>query len=455
MKEKCAVFGIISEEEVFSKIYFGLYSMQHRGQESAGIATFSDGKIHLHKEMGLVVDVFKNIYMQGNVGIGHVRYSTTGSSEIKNSQPLMITYSKGTFAIAHNGNLTNYQDIKEILERKGAVFSTTSDTEVIAQLIAHEHIKTENFMEGLKNAMRLLDGAYSLTMLNDKGELIAVRDPWGFRPLCLGKLPSGYVVASETCAFDILSAIHLRDVKPGEIIIFNGNNMISEIGRIEKQKHCMFEYVYFSRSDSFINGIPVYQTRKNLGKNLYEEKPTKADIVTAVPDSGITAAIGYHHASGIKYSESLIKNRYTGRTFIMPEQKIRESSVKVKLSPVVSEIKGKEIILIDDSIVRGTTIKNLVNLLKKAGAKKVHVRITCPPLKYPCFYGVDMKTRKEFIASEKTVEEICKEIGADSLYYNSLDGLVKSIGIEKENLCLACLTGEYPVREKQIKLKVG
>jgi len=454
MKEKCAVFGIVSREEVFDRIYLGLYSMQHRGQESAGITTFSEGKIHKHTEMGLVADVFKNIRLAGNVGIGHVRYSTTGTSEIKNSQPLIINYSEGSFAIAHNGNLTNYNDLREILERRGAIFSTNSDTEVIAQLIAQEHIKAGNFVDGIKNAMKLLEGAYSLTILNDKGQVVAVRDPWGFRPLSLGKIPSGHVIASETCAFDLIDATFIRDVKPGEIVILIDDNVISEIGRTEKSKHCMFEYVYFARPDSVIDGISVYQARKNLGKNLCEEKPTKADIVTAVPDSGTTAAIGYHHASGIKYSESLIKNRYTGRTFIMPEQKTRDLSVKIKLTPIASEVKGKDVILVDDSIVRGTTMRNLVTLLKKSGAKKVHVRITCPPVMYPCFYGVDMKTRKEFAATEKTVDEICKQIGADSLHYNSLEGLVKSLGIEKESLCLACLTGEYPIKEKQAKLKV-
>jgi len=454
MKEKCAVFGIYSTEEIFNQIYFGLYSMQHRGQESAGIATFFNRKIYLHKEMGLVAEVFRGINLPGNAGIGHVRYSTTGESKIENAQPLIINYSKGSFAIAHNGNLINYSDLREMLERKGAIFSTNTDTEVISQLIAQEHIKAGNFIVGIKNAMKFLEGAYSLTILTNKGKVFAVRDPWGVRPLSIGKSPSCYAFASETCAFDILNVKFVRDVKPGEIVKLDENGISSEIGRIENPKHCMFEYVYFARPDSIINGIPIYEVRKNLGKNLWKEKPTNADIVTSVPDSGTTAAIGYHHASGIKYSESLIKNRYTGRTFIMPEQKLREIGVKIKLSPITSEIKGKEVILIDDSIVRGTTMKNIVSLLKKSGAKKVHVRITCPPIKYPCFYGIDMQTRKEFVASEKTVEEVCKTIGADSLHYNSIEGLIKSIGIKKENLCLACLTGEYPIKERQLKLSV-
>jgi amidophosphoribosyltransferase len=456
LRESCAVFGIHSGgEEVFNQIYLGLYAQQHRGQESAGIATFFDEKINVHKAMGLVTDVFKNIYFHGKIGIGHVRYSTTGQSKIENSQPIVINYAEGSFAIAHNGNLVNYKDVKKTLERKGYVFSTQTDTEVIAQLFAQEHIKTGNFVEGIKNAMKLLDGAYSLTILRDNGQVLGVRDPWGFRPLVLGKFENGYVISSESCTLDTLGMGLIRDVKPGEIITLDEHEgMTSEIGRKEHSAHCMFEYVYFARPDSFINGISVYEVRKNLGKNLWREKPTKADIVTAVPDSGITAAIGYSHASKIPYAESLMKNRYTGRTFIMPEQSSRELAVKVKLNPLASEIRGKKLVLVDDSIVRGTTMKNLISLLRKAGAKKVHVRISCPPIKCPCFYGIDMQTHKEFAASKKTVEEIRAQIGADSLKYNSLEGLIKSIGLPREKLCLACLTGEYPIKEKQLKLKV-
>ncbi len=453
MRESCAVIGIYSGKEVFNQLYLGLYAQQHRGQESAGIATSSKNKIHLHRDMGLVVAVFKYVKpLPGTSGIGHTRYSTYGNSENGNSQPLVINYGKGSFAIAHNGNLVNCQDVKKKLERKGCVFSTQTDTEVIAQLFAQEHLKAETFVEAIKNAMKTLEGAYSLTILRDNGEIIGVRDPWGFRPLILGKFKDGLVVTSESCALDILGIEILRDVEPGEIVVLNENGLTAEMGRNERHAHCIFEFVYFARPDSIIEGISVYQARKNLGKNLWEEQKTEADLVTAVPDSGITAAIGYSEASGIPYGESLMKNRYTGRTFIMPRQEERDLKVKIKLNPISSEVKGKDIILIDDSIVRGTTIRNLISLLKKAGAKKVHVRITCPPLKNPCFYGVDMKTHKEFAATNKTVEEIEKQIGADTLKYNSLEGMVKAVDLPKERFCLACFTGQYPIKEKQVKL---
>ncbi|MFH0859898.1 MAG: amidophosphoribosyltransferase [Candidatus Altiarchaeota archaeon] len=449
MQDKCAVFGIKSDTSVFNHVYYGLYSMQHRGQESAGIAVDNDG-IRVHKGMGLVSEVFRNILLEGNVGIGHVRYSTEGGSKIENAQPLYISYSGGSFALAHNGQILNHAELKKKLEDKGNIFTTSSDTEVIAQIIVQEHLNTGDFVEGIKMAMKELIGSYSLVILYD-GKLIAVRDPHGIRPLVYGRLGEGHVFASESCALDVVGAKLERDVKPAEIIVVD-DTVKSYHGNRENTSHCMFEYVYFSRPDSIINDVSVYNVRKNLGKTLAKESSVKADIVTPVPDSGITAAIGYSEASGISYSEALIKNRYIGRTFILPEQNQRDVSVKVKLNPIASEINGKKLVLVDDSIVRGTTQKRLIRLLKSTGAKEVHVRISCPPVKHTCPYGIDMQTSEEFIASKKTVEQISKEIGADSLSYISLHGLVTSIGLPADKLCLACLTGNYPVKEKQTKL---
>lgn len=449
MQDKCAVFGVKSEDNVFDSIYYGLYSMQHRGQESAGIAILSD-EIRVHKGMGLVSEVFRNIRLDGNVGIGHVRYSTKGGSRIENAQPLLINYSQGSFTIAHNGQIVNYLELKKALEDKGNIFTTTSDTEVIAQLIVQEHLLSGDFVQGIKNAMKQLIGAYSVTLLYDD-KLIAFRDPHGVRPLVYGRLADTHVFASESCALDVIGVKLVRDVKPAEIMVVD-DSINSYSGVKEKPAHCMFEYVYFSRPDSIINKISVYDVRKNLGKILVQEGNVKADIVTAVPDSGISSAIGYSEASGLRYSEALIKNRYIGRTFILPEQGQRDIGVKVKLNPIGSEIKGKKLVLVDDSIVRGTTQKRLINLLKNTGVKEVHVRISCPPIKHTCPYGIDMQTSGEFIAAKKTVKQISDTIGSTSLVYSSIDGLVEAIGLPKDNLCMACLNGQYPIKEKQTKL---
>jgi len=449
MHEKCAVFGIKSNSDVFDSIYNGLYSLQHRGQESAGIAVY-DGKIRIHKDMGLVSEVFRNTYLKGKCGIGHVRYSTIGFSKLENAQPLIINYLKGGFAIAHNGQIVNADELKSTLESRGNIFTTTSDTEVIAHLIVREHIKTGNLVKGIRTAMGYFKGSYSLTLLYED-KLIAVRDPNGVRPLVYGRSGDTHVFASETCALDVLDVKLVRDVKPSEIMVI-GNKVESHPGVSGRVSHCMFEYVYFARPDSILDGKSVYDVRKNLGAVLSREGKVKADLVAPVPDSGITQAIGYSRASGIPFGEVLMKNRYIGRTFILPDQKKRDSSVKVKLNPIRSELKGKDIILVDDSIVRGTTIKKLIRLLKDAGAKKVHVRISCPPLKYPCFYGIDMQSRKEFIASKKTVEDIRKEIGADSLVYTSIQGLVNAIGLPVTGLCMACLNEDYPLKDAQTRL---
>ncbi len=453
-KDKCAVFGIYSNDDVFKSIYYGLYTLQHRGQESAGIATYT-GRINIHRDMGLVSDVFKRAYLSGNLGIGHVRYSTTGESSARNAQPLVIEYSKGNFAIAHNGNIVNTQDLKHILERRGSIFATTTDTEIIAQLIAQEHVKTGDFISGIRSAMDYLEGSYCLTILCE-GKVIAVRDPWGIRPLVFGKSDDDktYAIASESCALDVLNLKLVRDVKPSEILVVDENGIDSIMGPKQKTAHCMFEYIYFSRADSIINGRSVYEVRRNLGRNLLHESEVDANLVVPVPDSGITAAVGYSEYSDIPFGEALMKNRYIGRTFIMPDQIDRELGVKMKLNPIVSEIKDREIVLVDDSLVRGNTTKRLIKLLREYGVKKVHVRISCPPIISPCPYGIDMQTYKEFIASEKTVEEIRDLIGADSLVYISLEGLIDAIGIPKENLCLGCLTCDYPIKlKKQMKLE--
>lgn len=450
MHEECAVFGIKSTEDVFDAIYYGLYALQHRGQESAGIAVHSD-KIRLHKDMGLVSEVFRNTYIEGPVGIGHVRYSTEGGSNIENAQPLLINYSKGSFAIAHNGHIVNYGELRSILENRGNIFTTTTDTEIVAHLIVQEHIRAGNIIDGIKRAMNYLEGAYSVVMLYD-GKLIAFRDPHGVRPLVLGKSSKGeYVVASESCALDILEFDFVRDVRPSEILVVD-DKVSSYSGASKRVAHCMFEYVYFARPDSILDGISVYDARKNLGKVLSEEGPVKADMVTAVPDSGVTTAIGYAEASGIRYGESLMKNRYVGRTFIFPTQEQRDLGVKIKLNPISTEIKGKDIVLVDDSIVRGTTIRKLIKLIKDAGAKKVHVRISCPPLKFTCHYGTDIQDKEQLIAAKKSVKEIQKMIGADSLVYTSYGGLIKAIGLPEERLCTACVSGRYTVSKAQTKL---
>ncbi|MFH1055414.1 MAG: amidophosphoribosyltransferase [Candidatus Altiarchaeota archaeon] len=450
MKEKCAVFGIKATSDVFESIYYALYCMQHRGQESAGIAVSND-QIRVHKGMGLVTEVFRNAYLSGSSGIGHVRYSTTGGSKLENAQPFIINYLKGSFAIAHNGNIVNQAELKRALEASGSTFMTTSDTELIAKLIVCEHMKTKDFIAAIQSAMKQLVGSYSLAILY-KNMVIGVRDPSGVRPLCIGRKGRTFYLASESCALDVLGAELLRDVKPSEIVVL-GDRMKSYTGPKGRICHCMFEYVYFARPDSVVDGKSVYEVRKNLGKNLALHSPVKADVVCAVPDSGVTHAIGYAQGSGLPYTECFMKNRYVGRTFILPDQKQRDVSVKVKLNPIKSEVVGKRIVLVDDSIVRGTTLKRIVASLKSAGAKQIHLRIASPPLKYPCKYGIDMQTSKEFIATERSVEEIRKVLGADTLAYQTIEGLVKSISHPKERLCMACLSGEYPLEDKQTKLK--
>lgn len=477
--ENCGIVGVIinnkyKDNEVFDKIYYALFALQHRGQESAGISVsynYEDGekskKIKTLRKMGLVPNLGKKP-RKGNVGIGHVRYSTTGASSIENAQPLKISYqyknSFEEFAIAHNGNIVNTDEIKQKLQ--GMTFVTTSDSEVIGNLIVYYHVRKGNFYEGVKAAINELIGSFCLVILHE-GEIIVVRDSHGFRPLVLGEsnikdknnLPIGYAVASESCALDAINFSLIRSVDPGEILILK---QVGDILKCEtyckisdKISYCMFEYVYFARADSIINDTNVYKVRKKLGEFLAEESYIDADLIIPVPESGITAALGFFewcfkNKKNIMYGEGLMKNRYSDRSFILPKQEKRDEMVKIKLNPMREEIKGKRIILIDDSIVRGTTTRKIVKNLKDAGAKEVHVRITCPPIKFPCKFGIDMHTKKEFIAANKKIEEIKNYIGADSLYYLSIESLINAIGTE--NLCLGCLTGEYPVGKKQMLL---
>ena len=442
MREKCAVFGIISSTDVFDRIYYALHSMQHRGQESAGIATSND-KIRVHKEMGMVADVFKSAYLSGKNGIGHVRYSTSGESKTDNAQPLLLNYAKGAFAIAHNGNIVNHGSLRSELEMQGSTFATTSDTEIIAKIIAHEHMGCESFSKAIANTMTRLKGSYSLAILYGD-RVYAVRDPWGLRPLCIGKTEDAHMVASESCALDILGAELVRDVSPGEIVRMGSENG-SVLTPQKRICHCMFEYVYFARPDSVLDGRSIYSVRRALGENLALEHPVEADMVAAVPDSGITHALGYAKQSGIPYGEALMKNRYVGRTFILPHQDQRDTGVRMKLNPLKSEIESKRIVLVDDSIVRGTTLKRIVTSLRQAGASEVHVRIACPPILNPCLYGIDMKTSREFIANNRSPKQISELIGADTLQYQSIEGLMNALNMKKNELCMACLDGDYPL----------
>jgi amidophosphoribosyltransferase len=451
LRDKCGIVGAYSRNKsinISRQIYYGLYALQHRGQESAGISAYNGDEISTFRGMGLVCDVFNNGNMEGmdgHVGIGHVRYSTTGKSKIENSQPFFSEFDSGTIAIAHNGDIINSMELRCELELLGYEFKSTTDSEVICHLLTREHSKTKEMVEVIRNVTKMLTGSYSLVILvND--DLFVVRDPSGIKPLSMGKMDDLTLVASETVAFDVVGANYVRDVEPGEILHINEKIISYKIPDEEKPRraHCMFEYVYFARPDSILDGKSVYNVRLNIGKALSREFPADADVVMPVPDSAITAAIGYSRESGLGYGEGLIKNRYVGRTFIMPTQKERETSVRLKMNPIKSELEGKRIVLVDDSIVRGTTSRSLVKVLREAGAREIHLRVGCPPIISPCYYGIAMATKKELIASDKEVEEIRKTLGVDSLGYLSLESLIECIGIKNGNLCVGCLTGEYP-----------
>ncbi len=449
LKDECGVIGIYSPKDVnmAQELAFGLVSLQHRGQESAGIAISKDKKMKYYKEMGLVQEVFSkevlSRFESGDIGIGHVRYSTTGESYVSNAQPLVVNYRGGSIALAHNGNLINANKIRDDLEQKGSIFQTSIDSEVIANLIARNY--SLGMKEAIIHSVEQIKGAYALTIICDNN-LIGVRDPNGIRPLVLGKKGDGYVLASESVVFDVIGAEFIRDVEAGEMVIINENGIESHFfKKDERCAHCAFEYVYFARPDSQMDGSNIYITRRNAGRILAKNHPVEADMVIAVPDSGIAAAIGYAEESGIPYGVGLIKNKYMGRTFIQPNQSMRELAVRLKLNVLRENIEGKRLVMIDDSIVRGTTSGRIVKMLKDAGAKEVHLRVSSPPVTHSCFFGIDTPSRKQLVGATKSVDEICKMIGADSLAYLSIDGLVESIEMPKQKLCTACFDGDYPM----------
>lgn len=452
-KEECGIFGIYAPGEDVAKIaFFGLFTLQHRGQESAGIGTLTNTKYFLYKKMGLVNQIFTEsriTKLKGNIAVGHNRYSTTGTSHKRNAAPFVARKKLETYIVAHNGNIVNTKKLRENLERKGVKFTSTTDSEVIAQVLANSRGKMS--VQKVISTMYKIHGAYSL-VIGTKKELIGVRDPLGFRPLCIGKLNDHYCLASESCAFSAIGAEYLREVAPGEVVVINQNGLSSHQFSDKSASFCIFEYIYLARPDSLFAGRSVYKIREELGRRLAREHPAAADVVVPVPDSSIPAAVGFSEVSGTPYQEGLIKNRYIARTFIDPDQRMRELGVKMKLNPLREVIEGKRVVIVDDSIVRGNTTLKIVRLLKEFGARQVHVRITCPPLRSPCFYGVDLPTKEEFIAHGRKVEEIKDLIEADSLGYLSLENMLKAAGAKNgSGFCTACFTGKYPLKGEYLK----
>ena len=452
INEECGVFGVYSpnKSDLVNIVYYGLYALQHRGQESCGIVVNQDGVFYSHKDLGLLNDVFSKdklmSFPEANMAVGHVRYGTTGKTNRNNCQPIEVNHQKGKMALAHNGNLSNAFELRNELELSGAIFHSTSDTETIAYIVTKERLKTNTIEDALSQAMNQLDGAYSLILMSSQ-KLICARDPYGFRPLCYGISEDGmYVVASESCALKAVGASFVRDIEPGEIVIFSEDGVVSrkEHCKTKKKKTCIFEYIYFARGDSVIDGISVHHSRKEAGRLLAKYHPVDGDVVIGVPDSGIDAALGYSQESKIPYEISFIKNKYIGRTFISPGQSSRLNQVKIKLSVIEENVRGKRVILIDDSIVRGTTSGLIVKLLKEAGAKEVHMRISSPPFLYPCYYGTDIDSSEHLIACKHSIEEIGNIIGVDSLGYllvNELKSLINS-----EDYCSSCFDGNYPTK---------
>ena len=448
-RDECGVFGIYNHPEAARITYFGLYALQHRGQESAGIAVVRDGKITAHKGMGLVAEVFDMDHMEqleGGSAIGHVRYSTTGSSILSNAQPFVVQHRGKSYAVSHNGNLVNAHILKNKLEENGSILQTTMDSELFL------HFFVKNLQYGLEKALvatvSQLKGAYSFIVLTSKGEIVGIKDPNGFRPLCLGKIDGYYVLASETCALDLVQAEFVRELDPGEIVIISESGIKSIKPQIEARRaFCIFEYIYFARPDSTIFGKNVYQTRKAHGKRLAQEAPVDADLVMPFPDSGNYSAIGYSEVSGIPFEMVMIRNHYVGRTFIQPTQSMRDFGVRIKLNPVKELLRGKDVIIIEDSIIRGTTVRTRVKALRELGVKQVHMRVSSPPHRFPCHYGIDFSTRGELIAASKSIGELRDFLGMDSLHYLSLEGLLNSTGVEnpEDNFCKACFDGLYPV----------
>ena len=453
IKEECGIYGIYgikNNEDVVTPVCVGLSGLQHRGEESCGIAVNEDGVIHFHKDLGLVSDVFtkhvQNSLPTGKMAIGHVRYSTTGESRKENAQPMMVRHKKGNLAIVHNGNITNALELKRQLEDEGAIFTTTSDTEVICHIIVRERIKTNSIEEAVKNTMKIIKGAYSLLIMSPQ-KLIAVRDPQGFRPLCMGHLGEDIVFASESCALDITGATFERDIEPGEVVVVTDNQVKCEKYMPNERKGmCIFEYIYFARPDSIVDGINVHIFRENAGRYLAKQAPVDADIVAGVPDSGLDAALGYSKESKIPYDMVFTKSKYIGRTFIQNAQSKRKDLVALKLNPLRETVKGKKIVLVDDSIVRGTTITRIIRTLKEAGAKEVHIRVASPAFVGVCYFGTDVDKKEALIANKMTKEEIEKEIGADSLEYLSMDSLKEiAKGCKINDFCYGCFTGTYPI----------
>ena len=446
-KDECGVCGIFGHPDAARLTYFGLFALQHRGQESTGIVTSDGSKINQHKAMGLVPEVFTEEILnglKGHLSVGHVRYSTTGESHVLNAQPFTVNHKGGTLAVAHNGNLVNTRELRDELEEKGSIFQTTMDTEVVVHLLVH------NSPKGLESAITetfsKAKGAYSLLLMT-QDQLVAIRDPGGFRPLCLGQLSNGgYIAASETCALDLVEAQYVRDIEPGEVLIIDKDGLKS-LFPWPKQKHsfCIFEHVYFARPDSDIFGVNVYQSRKQMGKILARECQVEADLVMPFPDSGNYAAIGYSQESGIPLEMGVIRNHYIGRTFIQPTQSMRDFSVRVKLNPVRSFLEGKRVVVIEDSIIRGTTGRSRIKSLREVGVKEVHMLISCPPTRHPCYYGIDFPSSTELVAAKKSVEEIREYLDLDTLYYLSLEGMIAATGVNSDSFCKACFDGKYSV----------
>lgn len=448
--EECGIFAVFAPgEDVARMTFFGLFALQHRGQESAGIAVSDGQAIRMHKEMGLVTQVFTEdelAQLKGHISIGHTRYSTTGSSVIQNAQPLQCILSTGTVAVAHNGNLINTAELREEMEARGIPFETTNDSEVIARLIAEHRENGLSTAESVREAMKVIRGAYSLAILTET-ELIGVRDPNGVRPLCLGRIGNdNWILASETCALNTVDATFVRELSPGEIVQIDAHGIKRLAGvPMEREALCMLEMIYFARPDSDMYGQSLHIARQRMGAELAKEHPIEADLVISVPDSGTPAALGFSQESGIPYNEGFIKNRYIQRTFIQPDQRMRDLGVRMKLTPIRETVKGKRVVMVDDTIVRGTTTGKVVRLLLDAGAKEVHVRISAPPVAWPCFYGIDMATQKQLIAATHSIEEIRQHIGATSLGYLSAEGLSRALVMPQDNFCLACFTGNYPI----------
>jgi len=450
LKEECGIFGVFGHPEAAKLTYFGMYALQHRGEESAGIVISDGNFVREHKGMGLVPEVFNEqqlARLQGNMAIGHVRYSTTGSSMLKNAQPFLVSHGGMALAVAHNGNLTNAHTLRRELEKRGAIFQSTMDSEIFIHLIAHA---LENGLESaLIQALSQVQGAYSMVLLT-QDQLIGIRDPFGFRPLCLGRLNGAYVLASETCALDLVEAQYVRDIEPGEMVFINAQGLRSiKPFPQDRQAFCIFEFIYFARPDSLIFGQNVYQVRKRLGRMMAQEFPLKADLAMPFPDSGNYAALGFAEASGIPFEMAVIRNHYIGRTFIQPSQTMRDFGVRVKLNPVKSVLKGKRVVIIEDSIIRGTTSRTRVQAIRSAGAAEIHMLVSCPPHRFPCYYGIDFSTKGELIACQHSVPEIQKFLELDGLGYLSQEGMIEATGLPASSFCLACFDGRYPLPPDQ------